>query len=116
MQFLKDTSHLKMTRGRTFSIDVTVTDDEGDPFVWAEGSVVRFGLKRNPDDTTALLTVEVEPDTDGYVLITILPEQTEELSPGTYWYDIGYQEGDDYEDIVPLSMFDVLPCATTRRE
>lgn len=53
-----------------------------------EGDVVAMQVRENASDDEALLTRIVDTFDDGKALINILPEDTAEVEPGKYKYDI----------------------------
>ena len=71
-----------MTRGDTGIINLNLTH-EGEPFKFSEGDKVIFSVKKNLKDKRCLFSKEAARDT-----IFIAHEDTENLEPGNYFYDI----------------------------
>ena len=83
---------IKMTRGDTLNVKVTINKD-GEEYVPEEGDVIRFALKSNTlksdnsgyKDEEPLILREIPTDT---MLLKLDPADTKELPFGTYVYDI----------------------------
>lgn len=80
-------------RGDSRAISLTVRDAEGDAFNLT-GCTVFFTVNATeaPDDDTAAIiekevTVHTNP-TAGLTTISITNADTQDLTPGSYWYDI----------------------------
>lgn len=86
MSYSVSKNKILLTRGDTaifkVSIDYTKT---GDPYVPDEGDIIRFTLKKHLSDRTVLITKDVSTDT---MLLTIDPEDTDNLLFGRYFYDM----------------------------
>lgn len=97
------TTTLKINRGTTYAINVEYLRD-GEPATLV-GATVRFTMKplefdADADDSTAAVKYDVTTGTaEGTATIVILPEDTAELEPGSYFYDIKVEEagGDVYK-------------------
>lgn len=94
---------LKVNRGTTFRMGYQHQHD-GQPHTLV-GSIVYFTVKaeeydNNLNDTSAKIKKDVfSGDASGFAEITILPEDTRSLEPGSYTYDIKVKEpsGDIYK-------------------
>lgn len=96
-------ANLKINRGTTFTIGFTYQKDGvAESLV---GAVVRFTMKTTEydsdmADTTASVQKDVIDGTaEGTATITINPADTDDLTPGKYFYDIKVEEagGDIYK-------------------
>lgn len=76
---------ITLTRGDTFTAQVSITDSEGNSYVPAEGDSVRFAMKAKYTDTQPLLIKDIPIDT---LKLVLDPVDTKELLFGTYVYDI----------------------------
>ena len=82
----EEDSHIIMTRGDTAKIHVGIEyRDNGEPYVPAEGDIVRFSVKKNLTDKSPVITKDVPISS---LLLTINPEDTKTLPFGVYRYDI----------------------------
>lgn len=86
MSYSVSKNKIVMTRGDTaifkIAIDYTKT---GEPYVPEEGDEIRFTLKRYLSDRNALIVKNVSMDT---MMLTIDPEDTDNLMFGRYYYDM----------------------------
>lgn len=111
-------NELKIIRGTTNTINLTIIDDNGDVYNLKDGEKVIFGVKQNPENTDYDIQkiITVESARDGNITIKLSPEDTQELPFGRYFFDIGIQTADgDYCMVVPFSPF-IVENAVTRKE
>lgn len=110
---------ISIVRGTTNAFDIALTDQTGAFYTLQSGEVLRFGVKLRTDlseyklvkDLTA---ADINDEGSAYVL-TLRPDDTEDLACCRYCYDIGLQSGSDYFNVVPCSDF-VLHHNITGRE
>ena len=83
-----DDLNIFLTQGDTASLEITF---EGD--VPGEGDVVVMAVKERPGVSQELIHKEITGATT--VIFTVEPEDTEQLTFGTYWWDlrIYYEDG-----------------------
>lgn len=83
---------ITLTKGDSFYCQIELTKN-GEAYTPAEGDVIRFGLKKSPFDTDALLEKVVPNDT---LLLHLASADTKTLGAGKYVYDleITYANGD----------------------
>lgn len=105
---------LEVIRGTTKTFSVNITDANGDPYSLASGDVVRFGVKQESGDEAYLIEKEVTEGEGGVFAFTIAPEDTINLEPGHYKYDVGLQTGEDYFNVIPYSRFVLTPNVTEK--
>ncbi len=76
-----------MTRGDTLQAQVEIFETSGEPYEIQEGDFVRFSMKDKSKRGCGqvFLRKEVPAST---LLLTLQPEDTEQLSYGEYGYDI----------------------------
>ena len=104
---------MSVVRGTTNSFSVTVTDDEGNEYTPEVDQVLVFGLKRNKLDENRVLVKKITRRTSGEHYLEISPEDTKDLEPGNYYYDIGMQQGKSvFYNIVEASVFEIRPNVT----
>ena len=94
--------NLEIVKCTSHNFAIEITDPSGAPYAPRTGDVVIFGIqKRSTREILIVKTAKVEPS--GMVNITFKPEDTKELRPDRYFYDVGLKTGNDYYMIVPLS-------------
>lgn len=76
---------ITLTRGDSFIADISITDQDNNPYVPVAGDAVRFAMKASYEDAEPLLVKNVPIDT---MKLAIDPEDTKELAFGKYVYDI----------------------------
>lgn len=89
-----DGTTIKMTRGDTLRVVLTLRDDDGNEYTPLEHDVIRFAMKKNYDDPEPLVLKVIPHDTMELVLD---PSDTKSLpQPSSYVYDmeITYENGD----------------------
>lgn len=99
-----------MVRGTTHTIIISLKDPAGNPRTLAADEVLRFGLKRFPEDNTCLITKELttaNADENGDYLLILVPSDTINLEIGTHYYDVGLQNGTTYDNVIPCSPFKI---------
>lgn len=105
---------LSIVKGDSFSALLSVNYDNGDAYEFKDDDKVFFEIKKksfNPCKINALvhkeLTINDICEVGGikYILLSILPDDTNELQTGTYEYDIRLVSGEDVYTIIPKSDF-----------
>lgn len=97
---------ITIVRGTTNSFAIAITDEEGEAYELESGEVLRFGVKKTPNDAQYILTKEFSTaDENDEYPFSIVPDDTINLPFGTYYYDIGLQSGSNYFNIIPASDF-----------
>lgn len=76
---------ITLTRGDTFSAEITISQPNGDPYIPSEGDSVRFAMKKSTKDDQVLILKEIPIETMRLVLES---EDTKNLEFGNYVYDI----------------------------
>lgn len=85
---------IKMTRGDTLRVILTLKDEEGNTYIPVSGDQIRFAMKRTYNESTPILIKEIPNDS---LELWIEPEDTKNLpQPSSYVYDIQitYANGD----------------------
>lgn len=104
---------IDMVRGTTVPITVEITDANGSPYALASGEVVLFGIKKEATDAAPIFCkAAVAGSETGVYSVTIYPEDTLDLAPGRYYYDVGMESGGDFFNIIEPSPFMILPNIT----
>lgn len=107
-------SEIRMVRGTSQLLEIRVTDGHGAPYVLSEGDVIRFGVKYEEGNGAYLVKKQSSTLTDGITRIHLTPEDTMEMEPGRYKFDIGLQTGEDYFPVVAYSDFILVPNVTEK--
>lgn len=107
-------------RSDSDSIELTFTDADSEP-INLTGAVVSLTVKPNliedGDDRTALLKKDITSHsnpTQGETIIDLTPEDLN-IPPGTYFYDIQVQNGEEVFSIVYRSL-EIIQDVTRRYE
>lgn len=103
-----DSVTISVPQGTTADFDIDIEDEStGKKYVPTSSTKVVFGVKRNKDDNTLLISKELTYNSgfDNYHL-KILPEDTTDLPRGRYYFDISLSESEEFfKQIVPVSIF-----------
>lgn len=105
-----------MSQGSSLSLAVKITYNDGTDYPYTQTDTVRFGLLHSRRDEQPTLTrTAVYDDVSGAYMVSLAPEDTAQLPPDRYFYDIGLQTAaGDYFMLVPLSEFVILPAASRK--
>ena len=104
-----DDGEIQLTRGDTAWLRVNVTNDTGDDYEIQNGDTLTLSLKKRIKDVDVIMSKTVV----GTDTFHIKPEDTTELSFGTYVYDVQLTtSGNDVYTVVPPSTFEILPEVT----
>lgn len=76
---------ITLTRGDTFRANLNIVDKNGIPYTPQPGDEIRFAMKKNYSAGEPLIFKNIPTDT---LLLVIDPEDTKDLSFGSYVYDI----------------------------
>lgn len=86
---------ITLTRGDTFVALISITKQDGTPYVPNDGDKVRFAMKAKYEDPEPLVVKDIPIDT---LTLTLRPEDTKDLSFGKYVYDIQLTKADGTVD------------------
>lgn len=107
--------HIEIVRGTTLPMELEVTDENGGAYILGSGEKIIFGVKKKATDAEAIFIKEAAAGgTAGQYTITIDPEDTQDLAPGRYCYDVGVGTGSGYRNIIKPSGFIILANVTER--
>lgn len=107
---------MKIVRGTSNSFEITVTKD-GAEYSLTETQTLVFGLMEDPlrsgGEPRKLFVKKLTQAGDNKYQLDLLPEDTADLEPGQYFYDIGLQDGsNEFYNVIKLSPFIVIPAVT----
>lgn len=107
---------INITRARSYDIDLEITDDNGNGYTLGDGEVILFGIKKDPDTETEPIFCRAaeETGTAGVYTLHIYPEDTQDLAPGRYYYDVGLESGGNFYDIISPSCLMLLSNVTKK--
>ena len=100
MLFIDTDDNILLTRGDTATLNISITDAEGSPYVMQEGDTLKFSIKRIYEQPEVLLEKTVtEP------VVTLVSEDTDSLSFGVYHYDIVFINAAKVDTIIADKTF-----------
>jgi len=76
---------IKLTRGDTCAIKISIFNSDGTPYEIQEGDSIRFAMKASYTDDEALLIKDIPTDT---MTLVLEPDDTKPFEFGRYVYDI----------------------------
>lgn len=106
--------NIEIIRGTSNTIQIRVTNADGDPLTLAGSEKIIFGVKKKPWNDECVLKKVMTEIENGICTVEIKPEDTEALEFGKYFYDVGMLSGDNYFNIIPSSVFHVMHNITDR--
>lgn len=105
---------MEIIRGTTTSIEIKLTDADGYPYILNPNEKVVFGVKKHPNDKKVIFAKVAEDIGDGVFLVTLDPEDTQNLDIGMYYYDAGVDDGVNFFNAVKPSLFELNMNVTYR--
>lgn len=108
---------IEIVRGTSNRFQITIVDADGNPFTLPSGGQVKFGIgipEKPGVPGECFCTKQAPTCTDGVCAFDIAPEDTADLEPGRYWYDVGVQVGDDYYNVIEPSPVDIIANVTAK--
>lgn len=108
---------LEITRGTTMSFLLTIQNDDGTDYTLADDEKIIFGVKLEPEKGDYLIKKIITTEnaqSNGYI-ISLKPEDTQQMDFKDYRYDIGLQTADgDYYMLVSCNQFIVNKAVTAK--
>ena len=93
-------ANLVIDQGSTFSSDLSLTDENGDPLV-LDGYTANSQIRRWYSSTNAAATFTTSINTSSAVItLTLTANQTSSLVAGRYVYDVEISDGTEVSRIV----------------
>lgn len=80
-----DGTTIRLTRGDTLKIAISLKDYEGHDYTPSQGDVIRFALKKRYEDSRPLIHKIID---NSDLMLVLEPSDTKDLSFGDYVYDI----------------------------
>ena len=96
-----------LTRGDTAYLEISITDDTGNPYALVDGDKIIFRLKSTVD--TKILLLEKEFNTE-ILRLELKPEDTMSLKFGVYRYEVELVTGaSEHFTIIENAEFEITP-------
>lgn len=107
---------IAIIRGTTKTLNINISQVAGESYVLADGEILRFGVKKSPEHSAYVIKKNLTSANydNGVYVLTLTPEDTEQLNYGCYYYDVGLQVGSEYFNVIECSEFDIRHSITTR--
>ena len=102
---------LEMEQGTTQPFALDLTDANGEPYTLEIGQVLVFAVKTERNDEARVLITTITHTVEGAYYLELAVEDTADLEPGRYYYDVKMQHGARLYPVVPLSPFTIHPTA-----
>lgn len=113
-------NEIRMVKGTTDSVSVTIIRDDGSEYTPAETDVVRLGVKYDPhQESYDIIKTGVYDSENGYFVFEFSPSDTAgmiaELYGERYWYDVSLQTASgDFYVVIQAAPFVLLSAVTVR--
>ena len=106
-------SDIYLVRGDTLRLSISsIKTADGEDYVLSDTDVIYLDVKKNAADKTAVFSksvTAVKYDEKGTLPITILPEDTAQLSPSDYFFDVRLvMDEDNIYTIIPMSKLKIV--------
>ena len=106
-------SDIYLVRGYTLQLSIcNIKTQNGEDYVLSDTDVIYLDVKANAADKVAVFSKSVTAakyDEQGALPITILPEDTVNLAPRDYFFDVRlYMDDDNIYTIVPMSKLKIV--------
>ena len=102
MLFIDTDDNILLTRGDTATLNISITDSEGNPYTMQEGDTLKFSIKRIYTEPEVLLELVVtEP------VVHLSSADTDNLSFGVYHYDVVFINDSIVDTIIADKTFTV---------
>ena len=103
--FKIEDKHITLTRGDSFVCKVNIYDSEGAVYTPANNDVIRFAMKQTIQSRKPVINKVIPNDT---LLLTLNPEDTNNLDFGDYIYDIQITLANGTVDtFIPVNTFTI---------
>lgn len=101
-----------LVRGDTLRLTIDgIKTSDGEEYVLSDTDVIYLDVKKSAADRTAIFrkTVTAADYVDGGLPITIFPEDTAEVSPGDYFFDVRlFMDEDNIYTIIPMTKLKIV--------
>lgn len=101
-----------IVRGDTLTLSISeIKMSDGSPYTLKDTDIIYLDVKKNSIDKTAVFrkSVTAADYVEGVLPVTVLPEDTVNLSPGDYYFDVRlFMDDDNIYTIIPMSKFRIV--------
>lgn len=102
-----------LVRGDTLRLSISgIKTADGEDYVLSDTDVIYLDVKKNAADKMAVFRKSItaaDYDDNGVLPITIFPEDTVELSPGDYFFDVRlFMDEDNIYTIIPMATLKIV--------
>jgi hypothetical protein len=102
---------ISLTKGDTAHLSVEITNSpSGEAYTILADDVVILTIKKQAYETAPIM---LQKKVVGSGNIALAPEDTAEMAPGNYKYDVELRSGADVYTVIQCSEFTLLPEVTT---
>lgn len=103
---------ISVVRGTTDTINVNLTDGDGNAYFLGDGEELIFCVKRNHAAKTYLIhnVLTAADAVNGVYPFQLKPADTRDLAEGPYYYGVAIQSGSDLFPVVACENFSVIAC------
>lgn len=100
---------ISIVRGTSNVFGLSITNADGSPFVIEDTQTLVFAVKRRLRDEERVLIKTITNSVDaGVYYLELFPEDTADLDPGKYYYDVGLQYGGSvFFNVIEASIFEI---------
>lgn len=103
---------ISMVRGDTLKLCIdSIKTADGEDYILSETDVIYLDVKKSASDKVPIFrkSVTAADYVDGALPITILPEDTADISPGDYFFDVRlFIDDDNIYTIIPMSKLKIV--------
>lgn len=99
----RDDNVIRITRGDSLTVTITLTDSDGFPYEPVEGDTVLFTVKKSAKADTVLIQKQIDINT---LVLDLVESDTENLAFGEYKYEVEViTEADDHYTVIKNAPF-----------
>lgn len=103
---------ITIVRGDTLTLSISeIKMSDGSAYALKDTDIIYLDVKKSPSDKTAVFrkSVTAADYVEGVLPVTILPEDTVDLPPGDYYFDVRlFMDNDNIYTIIPMSKFRIV--------
>lgn len=102
---------LSIVRGTNSVFGIVITNADGSPFSLPQGQTLVFAVKKRPKDEERMIVKKITNSVElGTYYLELFPNDTAELEPGRYFYDVGLQQSSSvFFNVIEATEFDIKP-------
>ena len=96
-----------LTRGDTAYLEISITDESGNPYALVDGDKIIFRMKQSTNDKNLILEKEFNTE---ILRLELTPEDTMSLKFGVYRYEVELVTGaGEHFTIIENAEFEITP-------